>query len=66
MREDLPKNDEVLHDKQIVTLTSAAGRPVNRQRSYVSAAPIIFFMLLALAALNLWLLRLLNLVTLPF
>lgn len=66
MKEELPKNPDVLHKRQIHTITSAIGRPVNRQRCYVSAGPLILCMLPALAGLCLWLLRLLGLVQLPF
>lgn len=66
MNEELPKNDDVLHEKQIITLTQGGGRVPNRQRCYVSSIPICFFMLLAIAGLSLWLLRLLNLIPLPF
>lgn len=66
MNEELPRNDEVLHTRQINTLTNATGRVQNRQRCYVSTVPIAFFMLLAVAGLCLWLLRLLNIIPMPF
>lgn len=66
MNEELPRNDDVLHNRQIHTLTNALGRVENRQRCYVSTVPIAFFMLLAVAGLCLWLLRLLGIIPLPF
>lgn len=66
MKEELPRNDDVLHNRQMHTLTNTAGRPVNGRRCYVSTLPIAFFLLLAVAGLCLWLLRLLGIIPLPF
>ncbi|MBQ2814523.1 MAG: hypothetical protein IJE66_05920 [Akkermansia sp.] len=42
------------------------GRTRNRQRHYVSAAGIVFWMLLAAICLHLWVLRMLGVIELPF
>ena len=72
MQEELDTNDVVLQQRQINELTSgrnkltANGKPENRQRCYVSAVSVVFFLLLALAGLCLWMLRLLGVLENPF
>lgn len=60
MKEELPRNQEVIHVRQTQKLKNARANPVNLQRHHVSAGWLIFLHLLALAALILWLLRLLG------
>lgn len=66
MKEELPINQDVVRDKQTNTVINSPGRPVNRQRRYVGAGSLIVVLLLPLAALCLWMLRLLGIIGLPF
>lgn len=66
MRAELPKNEDVVFRQQNEKVVNSRGNAENRQRRYVSAPSLIFWLLLALLSLSLWLLRLLNLVDLPF
>lgn len=66
MQEELSINEEVVRDKQTASVINSVGRPENRQRRYVSAGSLIAILLLPLAALCVWLLRLLGIIGLPF
>lgn len=61
--EDLPTNIDVIVKKQKEKVKSGQK---NRQRRYVSAPWLIFWLLLATLSLSLWLLRLLDMSPLPF
>lgn len=63
MNEDLPTNIDVIVKKQKEKVKSGQK---NRQRCYVSAPWLIFWLLLATLSLSLWLLRLLDMSLLPF
>lgn len=64
MNEELSPNEDVIRDRQTQKVVSNRGRTVNRQRRYVSAGAVIFWLCLALAGLCLWLLKLLGVVSL--
>lgn len=64
MKEELDPNEDVLQGRQIRALTD--GRSVNRQRSYVCEPVVVLFLLLALAGLCVWMLRLLGVLQHPF
>ena len=66
MNEELPRNEESVFTLQNEKVKESRGRTQNRPRCYVSAPTIILWMLLATAALHLWLLRLLGVIELPF
>ncbi len=65
MNEELPKNDEVIFDRQNATVKENQGNTKNTQRRYVPAGWVIFWLLLALVSLSLWLMRLLGTISLP-
>lgn len=64
MREELPKNEDVIFNQQNARVKTSRGNPINRQRRYVSAGWLIVWYLLALAAICLWTLRLLGVISL--
>lgn len=66
MREELSANEDVIFAQQNRKVVMGRGSTVNKPRQLVSAGWIIFLYLLALAALNAWLLRLLGYITLPW
>ena len=66
MREELSANEDVIFAQQNRKVVMGRGSVVNQPRQLVSAGWIIFWYLLALAALNAWLLRLLGYITLPW
>lgn len=66
MKEELSINEEVVRDKQTASVINSVGRPENIRRRYVSAGWLIFILLLPLATLCLWMLRLLGVIGLPF
>lgn len=66
MREELAPNEEIIFAQQNQKVVQGRGSTENKPRQLVSSAGIIFWHLLALAALNLWLLRLLGYITLPW
>lgn len=66
MNEELPKNEESIFTLQTERVKESRGYTRNRPRRYVCASAIILWMLLATAALHLWLLRLLGVIELPF
>ncbi len=65
MKEELPKNDEVIFNRQNLIVQETPGNTRNAQRRYVPAGWVIFWLLLALVALSLWLMRLLGTIALP-
>ena len=66
MREELSANEDVIFAQQNRKVVMGRGSTVNKPRQLVSAGWIIFLYLLALAALNAWLLRLLGYISLPW
>ena len=66
MREELSANEDVIFAQQNRKVVMGRGSVANKPRQLVSAGWIIFWYLLALAALNAWLLRLLGYITLPW
>lgn len=66
MKEELPKNEDLIFDVQNKKVVESFGRSTNRQRRCVSALWVCAWLLLPLVALHLWLLRLLDVLTLPF
>ncbi len=65
MKEELPPNQDIIFAKQNSKVKRGDGC-VNKPRRLVSSAAVIFWHLLALVALNLWLLRLLGYIHLPW
>lgn len=63
MREELPKNDEIIYDQQAAKVVSRQG---NSSRHQVKPGVVIAWFLLALAAVSLWLLHLLGYLPLPY
>ena len=66
MREELSANEDVIFAQQNRKVVMGRGSTVNKPRQMVSAGWTIFLYLLALAALNAWLLRLLGYISLPW
>lgn len=66
MNEELPRNEDSIFNRQNQRVKENRGRTRNRQRHYVSAAGIVFWMLLAAICLHLWVLRMLGVIELPF
>lgn len=66
MNAELPKNEEVVFSQQNRKVVESRGNAKNRPRRLVSAGWLIFWLMLALVSLNLWLLRLLHIIELPF
>lgn len=66
MNADLPKNEDVVFKQQNTKVVNSRGNAVNRQRRYVSAPWLVFWLLMATLSLSLWLLRLLDMTPLPF
>ncbi len=64
MKEELPRNEEVIFDRQISLVVDNQGNTENKQRRYVRAGWLIFWLLLALVSLCLWLMRLLGVLNL--
>lgn len=64
MREELGKNEDVVDMIQSRKIKQY-GKPLNLPRRHVGAFWLIFWLGLALCALSLWLLRLLNLIQAP-
>lgn len=65
MREEMPKNEDVVFNRQNDRVKNSRGSVENTQHRYVNAAGIIIVLLLALISLSLWLLRLLDVLQLP-
>lgn len=66
LKEELAPNEEVVAAQQRVKIIATRGKTTNVQRHMVSAGALIAWHLLALLGLNLWLLRLLGVIELPF
>lgn len=66
MNAELPKNEDIVFKQQNTKVINSRGNARNRQRRYVSAPWLVFWLLLATLSLSLWLLRLLNAPLLPF
>lgn len=66
MREELSANEDIVFAQQNRKVVMGRGSTKNRPRHLVSATGVILWYLLALASLNLWLLRLLGYISLPW
>ena len=66
MREELSPNEDIIFAQQNRKVVMGRGSTANKPRQLVSAAGVISWYLLALAALDLWLLRLLGFISLPW
>ncbi len=66
MREELAPNEDIIFAQQNRKVVLERGRVTNKPRQLVRAGSIIFWHLLALIALDLWLLRLLGYISLPW
>ncbi len=66
MREELEANEDVIFAQQTRRVVLGRGSITNKPRQLVSAGGVIFWHLLALIALDLWLLRLLGYISLPW
>ncbi len=63
MREDMKPNEDVIFDQQIERVKMELP---NQPRRYVRAGAVVMWLLLALVALSLWLMRLMGTITLPW
>ena len=66
MREELAPNEDIIFKQQNQKVVLGRGHVTNKPRQLVSEAGVIVWYLLALAALDLWLLRLLGYIALPW
>ena len=66
MKEELAPNEDIIFAQQNHKVVLGRGSVENKPRQLVSAISLIFLHLLPLAALNLWLLRLLGYISLPW
>ena len=66
MREELAPNEDIIFAQQNQKVVMGRGSVENKPRQLVSAAGVIAWYVLALAALDLWLLRLLGYISLPW
>lgn len=66
MREEMAANEDIIFAQQNQKVVLGRGGVMNRPRQLVSVAGVIIWYLLALASLNLWLLRLLGYISLPW
>ena len=66
MREELAPNEDIVFAQQNQKVMLSRGSAVNKPRQLVSAGMVITWHVLALIALNLWLLRLLGYIPLPW
>lgn len=66
MREELAPNEDIIFAQQNRKVVLERGHVSNKPRQLVRTGSIIFWHLLALAALDLWLLRLLGYISLPW
>ncbi len=62
MREELKKNEDIVFNHQNAKVKMNLP---NKARRYVHAGSVVAWLLLALAALSLWLMRLLGTISLP-
>lgn len=60
MKEELPRNEDIVFAKQNERVKRSRGQANNTQRRYVAAGAVILWLLLALAGLCLWVLQLLD------
>lgn len=65
MKEELSKNEDIVFTRQNDKVKNNRGNAENIQRRYVNSTAIIAGLLLAVAMLCLWMLRLLDVVSLP-
>ncbi len=63
MREEIPKNEDVIFDQQTAKVINHQKNAARRQ---VSHGDIIAWFLIALIAISLWTLHLLGLISLPY
>ena len=66
MREELAPNEDIIFAQQNQKVVMGRGSVENKPRQLVSAAGVIAWYVLALEALDLWLLRLLGHISLPW
>lgn len=66
MREELSANEELLFNHQKHKFMVGHGVDDNRHRHLVKAGTVIFWYLMALVMMDLWLLRLLGYIELPW
>ena len=66
MREELSANEDIVFAQQNQKVVMGRGSAVNKPRQIISAGRIIAWHILALIALNLWLLRLLGYIPAPW
>lgn len=66
MREELSANEDIIFTQQIDKVVQGRGSTANKPRQLVSVGGVIFWHLLVLVALDLWLLRLLGYIHLPW
>lgn len=65
MREELGRDEEVVARLQASKVMSQRDNPRNTQRRYVSALWVVVWFFLALVAISLWMLRLLEVIPSP-
>ncbi len=66
MREELAPNEDIVFAQQNQKVMKSRGSAINKPRQLVSAGVVITWHALALISLNLWLLRLLGYIPLPW
>ncbi len=66
MREELAPNEDIIFAQQNHKVVSGRGGTANKHRRLVSPASVISWYLMALLALDLWLMRLLGYLPLPW
>ena len=66
MREELAPNEDIVFAQQNQKVMMSRGSSINKPRQLVSAGMVITWHVLALITLNLWLLRLLGYIPLPW
>lgn len=66
MREELAPNEDIIFAQQNQKVVLGRGSVENKPRQLVSVGGVIAWHVLVLAALDLWLLRLLGYITLPW
>ncbi len=60
MKEELPRNEDVVFNQQNKRMMEHRDNPANCQRRYVRPGEVIAWLLVATLALSLWLARLLG------
>ncbi len=66
MREELSANEDIIFAQQNQKVVMGRGGAVNKPRQLISVGRVISWHILALIALNLWLLRLLGYIPAPW